>query len=139
VTDGDTIKARCDEPDAYEEVKVRILGIDAPEKKQPFGERAKQAMSDLVYMKPVKLDCLKLDRYRRHVCSVTTEADGDIGLAMVRSGMAWWYRKYAREQIPTLQILFEEAEVKAKEAGIGLWLDPDLQPPWQWRQLHIKS
>lgn len=70
VSDGDTITARCDEPGDYEQVKVRFNGIDAPEKKQPFGQRAKEALSDLVYMKDVELDCPKTDRYGRSVCRV---------------------------------------------------------------------
>lgn len=59
VSDGDTITARCGTAGSYEQVKVRFNGIDAPEKKQPFGQRAKEAMSDLVYMKDVDLDCRK--------------------------------------------------------------------------------
>lgn len=123
VTDGGTIKAGCGEPGAYEEVKVRILGIDAPEKKQPFGERAKQAMADLVYMKAVELNCIKLDQYRRHMCAVGTEADGDVGLVMVRSGMAWWYREYAHEQSSIAQAIYERAEADARSSKSGLWID----------------
>lgn len=134
VSDGDTIKARCGEPGAYEEVKVRIGGIDAPEKRQPFGQRAKEAMSDLVYMKSVKLDCFKLDRYGRHVCTVSTAADGDVGLAMVRAGMAWWYRAYAREQALPARGLYERAEAEASGAKRGLWGDSGALAPWTWRR-----
>ena len=134
VSDGDTIKARCGEPGAYEEVKVRIGGIDAAEKRQPFGQRAKEAMSDLVYMKSVKLDCFKLDRYVRHVCTVSTSADGDVGLAMVRAGMAWWYSDYAREQTAAARGLYERAEVEARGARRGLWAAADAKAPWEWRR-----
>jgi endonuclease YncB( thermonuclease family) len=57
-------------PGAYEQVRVRLAGIDAPEKGQPFGQRAKEAMSELVYGKPVRMECLKTDRYGRSVCNV---------------------------------------------------------------------
>lgn len=134
VSDGDTIKARCGEPGAYEELKVRIGAIDAPEKRQPFGQRAKEAMSDLVYMKSVKLDCFKLDRYRRHVCTVSTSADDDVGLAMVRAGMAWWYRDYAREQTAAARGLYERAEAEASGARRGLWMSSNAQAPWAWRR-----
>ncbi|MDN4591243.1 nuclease [Xenophilus aerolatus] len=134
VSDGDTIKARCGDPGAYEEVKVRIGGIDAPEKRQPFGQRAKEAMSDLVYMKSVKLECSKLDRYGRHVCTVSTAADGDVGLAMVRVGLAWWYRDYAREQTAAARGLYERAEAQASGAKRGLWAEADAQAPWEWRR-----
>jgi len=59
VTDGDTINVRCGQPDAYEQIKVRFGAIDAPESRQPFGQRSKQALSDLVYMQQVQLDCYK--------------------------------------------------------------------------------
>lgn len=134
VSDGDTIKARCGEPGAYEEVKVRIGGIDAPEKRQPFGQRAKEAMSDLVYMKSVKLDCFKLDRYGRHVCMVSTDAGGDVGLAMVRAGMAWWYRDYAREQTAAARGKYERAEAEASGAKRGLWMEATPEAPWAWRR-----
>ena len=141
VSDGDTITARCGEPGAYEQVKVRFNGIDAPEKKQPFGQRAKQALSDLVYMKDVELDCPKTDRYGRSVCRVhvapTSAPDGpmtvDAGLAMITLGMAWCYRDYAREQTPQARGQYEFAEAEAKAKRVGLWRDADPAPPWVWR------
>ncbi|QNK67823.1 thermonuclease family protein [Variovorax sp. PAMC26660] len=142
VSDGDTITARCGEPGAYEQVKVRINGIDAPEKKQPFGERAKQAMSDLVYMKDIELDCFKTDRYRRSVCKVmvapASNPDGpqtlDAGLAMITVGMAWWYRAYSREQTRQERGQYEFAETEAKAKRVGLWHDADPVAPWDWRK-----
>lgn len=142
VSDGDTITARCGEPGAYEQVKVRINGIDAPEKKQPFGERAKLAMSDLVYMKDVELDCFKTDRYGRSVCKVmvspASAPDGpltlDAGLAMITIGMAWWYRAYSREQTPQERGQYEFAETEARAKRAGLWRDADPVPPWDWRK-----
>lgn len=93
ISDGDTLTARCGEPGAYEQVKVRLQSIDAPEKKLPFGERARQALAELTFQKEAELRCNKLDRYKRHVCSVWVspdEAPGpaktlDAGLAMHRS------------------------------------------------------
>ncbi len=70
ITDGDTITARCSERGAYEHVQVRIQGIDAPERKQPYGSRAKQALSAMVFQQWVDLRCSKSDRYQRKVCSV---------------------------------------------------------------------
>ena len=141
VSDGDTIKARCGGPGSYAEVKVRINGIDAPEKCQPYGERSKQAMADLVYMKDAALDCFKTDRYRRSVCKVTVAPASapngpktlDAGLAMVTAGMAWWYRAYVREQTPLERGQYEFAEVEAKAKHAGLWREADPTPPWEWR------
>lgn len=142
VSDGDTIKARCGGPGSYEEIKVRLNGIDAPEKRQAYGERAKQAMSDLVYMKTAALDCFKTDRYGRSVCKVmvapASAPNGpktlDAGLAMVTIGMAWWYRAYAREQTPQERGQYEFAELEAKAKHAGLWRDADPTPPWEWRR-----
>ncbi|SEB18880.1 thermonuclease family protein [Variovorax sp. YR216] len=142
VSDGDTLKARCGRPGNYEEIKVRLNGIDAPEKHQPFGERAKQAMSDLIYMKDAELDCIKTDRYGRSVCKVhvapASAPNGpktlDAGLAMVTVGMAWWYRAYAREQTPQERGQYEFAEMEAKAKRVGLWRDPDPVAPWDWRK-----
>ncbi len=142
VTDGDTLKARCGAPGHYEALRVRLRGIDAPETRQPFGTRAKVAMSELVYMKDADLDCPRLDRYGRSVCRVKVaprSAPGgprtlDAGLALVTAGLAWWYRDYAREQTPQErgQYAFAEQEVRARRAG--LWRDPDAVPPWEWRK-----
>src|SRR6476659_871224 len=70
VTDGDTLTARCPRPGGYERLKVRLDAIDAPEQRQAFGARAKQALSRLVFAKEVELDCPKTDRYDRAVCGV---------------------------------------------------------------------
>lgn len=108
ISDGDTLTARCGEPEAYEQVKVTLQGIDAPEREQPFGERARQALAELTFQKEAELSCTKTDRYKRQICSVwVTPASAldsprtlDAGLAMVTQGMAWCYRPYAREQSP---------------------------------------
>ena len=143
ISDGDTLTARCGEPGQYEQVKVRLQGIDAPERKQPFGERARQALAELTFRKEAELRCNKLDRYKRHVCTVWVkpdEASGhtktlDAGLAMVTQGMAWWYRAYAREQTPQERGQYEFAEQEAAERREGLWRDSDAVAPWEWRKM----
>ncbi|AVQ81632.1 thermonuclease family protein [Variovorax sp. PMC12] len=142
VSDGDTLTARCGTVGNYEQIKVRFNGIDAPEKKQPFGERAKQALSDLVYMKEAALDCPKTDRYGRSVCRVMVAPASapsgpktlDAGLAMITVGMAWWYRTYAREQTPQERGQYEFAETEARAKRAGLWIDAAPVPPWDWRK-----
>lgn len=134
VTDGDTIKVRCGQPGSYEQITVRFAAIDAPEQRQPFGQRAKQTLSDLIYMKPVQLDCYKTDRYQRKICNVSTPEIGDVGLAMVRAGMAWWYRAFAREQTASARAIYEQVEAQASQTKQGLWSDPHATPPWDWRK-----
>ena len=142
VCDGDTITARCGDPGAYEQVKVRLAGIDAPERHQPFGARAKQALSDIAFNKPARLECIKTDRYGRSVCNVwvapASAPSGpqtlDAGLAMVTVGMAWWYRAYAREQTPQARGQYEFAEMEAKAKRAGLWADAEPTPQWESRK-----
>lgn len=145
ISDGDTLTARCptqDAPHPYQQIKARFQGIDAPERKQPFGNRARESLSELTYMKEAELRCNKIDRYKRHVCSVwVTPASApngprtlDAGLAMVTTGMAWWYRAYAKEQSPQERGQYEFAEKEAKERKAGLWRDPEPVAPWDWRK-----
>ncbi|MFH0340701.1 MAG: thermonuclease family protein [Chromatiales bacterium] len=109
------------------QIKVRLAEIDAPEKRQPFGTRSKQAMSDLVFGKTVGVVAVDRDRYGRTVGQVFTEG-GNINERMVRLGYAWGYRKYAENQM-----LFG-FERTAREARRGLWRDPNPVPPWECRR-----
>jgi len=81
---------------------------------------------------------------RRLICNVYVSEPGcdgpecpqtvDIGLAQVRAGMAWWYRRYAKEQTAEDRERYEAAENEARKAGVGLWSEPDAVPPWEWRR-----
>lgn len=146
ISDGDTLTARCPTDDAahpYQQVKVRLAAIDAPERKQPYGNRARQALAELTFQKQVRLDCVKQDRYRRSVCNVwvapASAPNGpqtlDAGLAMVTQGMAWWYRAYAKEQTPEARGQYEFAEQEARAKRAGLWADRDPVAPWEWRKM----
>ena len=150
ITDGDTITARCPTDNAahpYQQVKVRLGAIDAPERKQPYGERARQALAELTFQKQARLECGKKDRYKRLVCNVwvapASAPDGpqtiDAGLAMVSQGMAWWYRAYSREQTPEARGQYEFAEQEARAKRAGLWADQEPVAPWEWRKSRRES
>ena len=94
VSDGDTITVL---DDAKTQHKVRLAGIDAPEKGQAFGEQSKQSLSTLVFQKRVEAHCHKKDRYAREVCAVFVSLR-DVGLEQIRQGMAWHYKEYQHEQ-----------------------------------------
>lgn len=87
ISDGDTLTARCGQPGAYEQVKVRLAEIDAPEKKQPFGERSRQHLANLCFEKTAEIHQRGKDRYGRSVARVVC-AGQDANLAQVRDGMA---------------------------------------------------
>ena len=93
-------------------------------------------------MKEAELRCNKIDGYKRHVCSVWVAPASvpkgprtlDAGLAMITTGMAWWYRAYAKEQPPQERGQYEFAEQDAKARKAGLWRDPEPIAPWDWRK-----
>lgn len=138
VTDGDTVTV-LDETKTQE--KLRVAGIDALEKKQPFGEKSKQSLSEIVYGKRVRIEWSKRDRYGRIVgqifvsgaCGVAPCPEIDAGLVQVRRGLAWHYKKYMGEQSSEDQVAYAQAEERAREGRIGLWSEPDPIPPWEWR------
>lgn len=145
VADGDTLTARCDTPDLehpYQQERVRLTGIDAPERGQAFARRSRQSLSELAHGKPARLECGKRDRYQRLVCDVyVTPASAvhgpktlDVGLAQVERGLAWWYRAYSHEQTPVQRLRYERAEARARDQGLGLWRDPNPVAPWNHRR-----
>lgn len=129
VTDGDTVTVLTPLNEQY---KIRLAGIDAPEKAQAYGQRSKEKMSDLVFGKPVSVEWNKRDRYQRIVGKVSI-ADKDAGLALVSAGLAWHYKKYEMDQSPIDRERYAAAEGRARTARFGLWGDADSVPPWEWR------
>lgn len=133
VADGDTITVL--DADKVQH-KIRLAGIDAPDKKQAFGNRSKESLSDLVFDKTVNVETNKRDRYRREIGKVLVNGR-DVNLVQVERGMAWVYRQHQREQSPNDRKLYEAAEDAAKAGRWGLWRDTDPVPPWEFR--HSKS
>lgn len=124
VSDGDTISVMR----SGRAEKVRLLGIDAPEKKQAFGNRAKQYASELAFGKIVTVNVSDRDRYGRSVGEVILPDGRSLNRELVRAGFAWWYRAYSRDK--TLGTL--EAEARAQRRG--LWRDPKPLSPWEFRK-----
>lgn len=129
VTDGDTITVL----DANrQQHKIRLAGIDAPERKQPFGDRSKNSLATMVFHQAVSVEWDKHDRYGRIVGKVLINGV-DANLAQVKAGMAWWYEKYRKEQNPTDQRLYADTEYQARILKTGLWRDATPIAPWDWR------
>ena len=129
VADGDTVTVLDDHRVQH---KVRLAGIDAPEKGMPYGQRSKQYLSDLVFGKTVTLEGDKVDRYGRTVAKVILNGRG-VNLAQIAAGMAWHYKKYDREQTANDRMLYRAEELSARAARRGLWGDAQPQAPWDWR------
>jgi len=124
VLDGDTLVVLTE---GNEQVRVRLASIDAPEKGQPFGERARQALAAAVFSRFVRVRVETADRYGRTLGTVL--ADGqNVNAQMVADGYAWVYRAYSRD--PELLAL----EAQARQSRKGLWADANPVPPWEWRR-----
>ncbi len=123
VSDGDTITVLHNGKGE----RIRLHGIDCPEKRQAFGKRAKQFTSTLVFGKTVTVQVVDRDRYGRTVGEVLLPDGRSLNHELVRAGLAWMYRRYTNDQ--SLSDLEEEARVARR----GLWADPHAVPPWEWR------
>jgi endonuclease YncB( thermonuclease family) len=129
ISDGDTITILDRDKRQH---RIRLAGIDAPEKGQAFGDRAKESLSRLVFDRQVEAHCHKRDRYGREVCKIM-RGSTDVNIEQLRAGMAWWYRDYAKEQSAQERAECAAAEDAAKAARVGLWKDAKPVPPWEWR------
>ena len=123
ISDGDTLTVLHER----QPIKIRIAEIDAPEKKQPFGTRSKQSLSDLCFGKQAEVFPEKTDRYGRTIARVKCEGQ-DASAHQVQTGMAWVYDRYVTDRsLYTLQNL-------ARSGRRGLWVEMEAVPPWEWRK-----
>jgi endonuclease YncB( thermonuclease family) len=129
ILDGDTIDVLDSSKVTH---RIRLTGIDAPEKAQAFGQRSKEHLSDLVFGKQVEVDGGKTDKYGRMVGKVLVRGV-DANLEQLKSGFSWHYKQYASEQSVSDRELYSNAEVAARSSHAGLWRDPKPMPPWEWR------
>jgi micrococcal nuclease len=124
VLDGDTIEVLHNNlPE-----RIRLNGIDCPEKGQPFGKKAKLFTSTLVYGKEVTIQVIRKDRHGRTVADVVLLDGANVSRELVKAGLAWWYRQYSKDE--SLGALEEEARQDKR----GLWADPSPIPPWKFRR-----
>jgi endonuclease YncB( thermonuclease family) len=131
ISDGDTLTLLDANKTQY---RIRLDGIDAPERTQPYGQRARQSLAALAHGRAATADCPKVDRYGRAVCRVIV--DGlDLGLEQIRRGYAWHYVKYAHEQRAVDRERYARAESDARLTHSGLWSFSDPVPPWDHRRV----
>lgn len=141
IADGDTVTV-LDRDNVQK--KIRLSGIDAPEKRQAFGSKAKEKISELTFGKQVDVDWTKTDRNGRIVGKVRVAPSYcplsicpksvDAGLEMVSAGFAWHYKKYQKEQSVDDRQKYASAEDLARKKKAGLWSDPDPIAPWDFRR-----
>ena len=122
ISDGDTIKVLTADK---QEIKIRLHGIDAPEKKQPFSHLCKQALQAKIAGKIVTVSGDKKDRYQRSIAKIFLDGE-DVNKFMVKNGYAWAFRKYSKE--------YTADEAYAKSKRLGLWQEDGPTPPWEFRK-----
>jgi endonuclease YncB( thermonuclease family) len=140
IIDGDTLVAIDSNRIEH---RVRLAGIDAPERGQPFGERSRQSLAGLAHHQSLRIEWSKVDRYGRLVATVLlAQGSGcpgascvqlDINLAQIQGGFAWHYTAFQAEQTAMARREYAAAEQTARAGGLGLWADAEPVAPWNWR------
>ena len=130
VKDGDTVEILMDGKPQV----VRLSHIDCPEKKQPFGNNAKQFASDLCFGKKVKLSTgWKKDRNKRLLAEIILSNGKNLNKELVKNGFAWHFKKYSKDNS------YDDLEQQARKLKLGLWNDKSPTAPWEWRKSRKKS
>ena len=130
VADGDTITVLDAEKTQH---KIRLQGIDAPEKAQAFGAKSKQALYEMVHGKTVQVSFEKSDKYGRILGKVLLDGQ-DICHQQIKAGLAWHYKKYQNQQPLADRDAYSASETAAKNEKLGLWSDPRPMAPWDFRK-----
>ena len=144
VVDGDTITMLDGRGFRY---RIRLAGIDAPEKGQPYGKESTKNLKWHVYGKEITVEHSKYDRYGRIVGKVLIDSNRDmfclmvncirkvdVGLEQINAGTAWHYKRYKNKQSKEDRTLYSTTERGARKKQLGLWSDKKPTPPWEWRK-----
>lgn len=127
VSDGDTVTVLRQGSQGPEQVRVRLASIDAPERRQAFGNRSRQHLAELVFDRRVTVLEQGSDRYGRTIGVIEVDG-GNANQQMVRAGLAWAYRQYLNDSVML------RLETQARRARRGLWADDDAIAPWEYRR-----
>jgi endonuclease YncB( thermonuclease family) len=130
VADGDTVTVL---DSGKRQHRVRLAGIDAPEKRQAFGNSSRQALASMVFRQRVVVESQKVDRYGRLIGKVFL-GNVDVNLALLNLGLAWHYKDYQSEQSAEDRLSYSKAESVARRGEVGLWQDKNPTPPWDFRR-----
>jgi endonuclease YncB( thermonuclease family) len=125
IPDGDTFTLLTSE---NKSIRIRLYGIDAPERGQDFYQASKKYLGDLLQGQNLNVQVRDTDQYKRIVGDVYLPGKRHVNKAMVEAGLAWHYKQFSKDE--NLAV----AEEQAKEKRIGLWKQPNARPPWEWRK-----
>ena len=135
ISDGDTITLLNDD---NTQLKIRLAGIDCPEKNQAFGNRAKRLLSEKVFGNIVRVEIRGIDRYGRSL-GIVRIGEEDINEYLIHEGVAWHYKQYAKDQPAEEAKRYDLAQEAAKKAKKGLWIQENPTPPWEFRAQRHKG
>jgi micrococcal nuclease len=131
IFDGDSLNLKTQTQGV---IRVRIIGIDAPEKSQPYSQQSKLALQEMLTSGPITLRAEKKDRFDRWLAYVEVN-DKDIGLALIEGGWAWFFKRYRSDLPPEVQAAYAQAEENARQQKLGLWAwQGAIEPPWKFRE-----
>jgi len=126
VIDGDTIDVLHDEKSE----RIRLNGIDCPEKSQAFGAKAKKVTSDMIFGRAVTVKSKEIDRYGRTIADVYLSDGTWLNRALIEQGLAWHYKRYSNDED------LAKAEIRARAKGLNIWSQPYQVAPWDFRKLN---
>jgi endonuclease YncB( thermonuclease family) len=124
IVDGDTYDVLTSD---FKTIRIRMNGIDAPEKKQAFGTRSKDYLGSLCFGKTIKIVPISYDRNKRLIADSFTDRGLNLGREMLRAGYAWHYKKYSKDK----KMAADEDHARKNRAG--LWADNEPVAPWTFR------
>ena len=124
VADGDTFTLLTADK---EQIRIRLHGIDAPEKAQPFSHVSRQFLNDKVYGKNIEVQKMDVEQYGRTIGMVFIDSV-NVNEALLQAGLAWHYKKYDKNPD------WAKMEEVAKRNRVGLWVEDDAVAPWEWRK-----
>ncbi len=134
VSDGDTVHVLQSENKL---LKIRLYGIDAPEKKQPYGQKCREELAQRVAGNTVKVWLREQDRYGRWIGKVTYSSKGewkDVGLDLLQIGCAWHYKAFEKRQTVDDRKSYAQAESVGRSRQLGLWKEREQTAPWEFRK-----
>ena len=125
VSDGDTFTAINND---NLQLRIRVYGIDTPEKNQDFRGRSRQTLASYIFGKNITINVQSQDAWGRYIAYVYTPDGSDVSLMMLQNGMAWHFKKYDSTE------KYSKAELNAKNQRLGLWSRPNPIAPWEFRK-----
>ena len=129
VADGDTVTVLDADNRKH---KVRLTGVDAPERRQAYGNESTESLRNLVFLKAVTVQSSGTDRYKRELGKVLLNGL-DVNLEQIKRGFAWHYKHYQGDQPPEDRVSYSDAEIEARQRRTGLWRGDSPIPPWEYR------